>query len=277
MFKKFWNFYKEVFSVIHNEVRLSFRTFFILDALIIALFSTNTVLAEVLFQSNFKDRSLQGIYPELPNQTNNTFVPWSDRYVFRLQVSITDPLVNGKKRAELAWPALASNGSYTYRFSEFLPDDYVPDRSAESIAQWHDTPDTYLGESYRTPALAILTQNGHFKINGRWDPNALTVNDTPGSSGGTYSADLGTYKTGQWNNFAIYVHWSYGKDGLLVIYHNGVEVFRRTGANYYNDKIGPYMKLGIYKWDWTEQPGYSQVQRRTIFLDNVRVNTGFNN
>jgi len=274
LFKKYWDLHSKALSAIHNKVGPSFRTIFILNTLVVALLSNNTAVAEILFQSDFKDKSLQGIYPELPNQTNNTFVPWSDRYVFRLQVYATDPLVNGKKRAELTWPALASNGAYTYRFSEFLPSDYVPDRSAESIAQWHDTPDTYLGESYRIPALAILTQNGHIKLNGRWDPNALTVDNTPGPGGGVYSADLGPYTTGQWNNFAVYVHWSYGKDGFLAIYNNGVEIFRRTGPNYYNDKVGPYMKLGIYKWDWTDQPGYSEVQRRTMFLDNVRVNTG---
>ena len=231
----------------------------------------------LIFQSNFANLSLAGLTLELPNRTNNTFVPWSNRYAFKIQLNDTDPNVYGKKRAELVLKPVAAYGSYTYKFSEYLPASYVPDRSAESIAQWHEIPDTNLGESYRVPAFAILTQNGHFWASGRWDPNALTPNnDLTGRGAGSYMVDLGTYKTEQWNNFTVYVKWSYRSDGILEIYNNNKLLFRRLGPNYYNDQSGPYMKVGVYKWDWTERPGFSQVHNRTLILDNIRESRGFN-
>jgi hypothetical protein len=46
----------------------------------------------------------------------------------------------------------------------------------------------------------------------------------------------------------------------------------RTGLpNTTNDQSGVYMKIGLYKWDWAEDPDISSIDTRVIYYDNVQV------
>lgn len=229
------------------------------------------------FQSNFRTMSLTGLNPASVKIVHRHL-----QYVLVIQLKDTDPDVNGTKQAiGVSLPAGSYSGSYNYYFSEYLPSNYTKDRSAESIALWTSYQDigfssdltrkVKVDEPWHSPAFAILTQNGHLWVTGRWDPNNITLNDTPGPGGGIYSQDLGPYKTKRWNHFRLHVQWSYGKEGGLELYDNNELIFKRLGPNCYNDWRPPGMQLGIYKEDWTKHPGFSQVHHRSLILgDDIR-------
>lgn len=180
-----------------------------------------------------------------------------------------DPLVSSSKRAELALGGVPSNSDLWYSFSVFLPFSYQKDpSSSEIIAQWHDRPDRDLGETWRSPALSLGTRNGKLYLSRRWDSNPLTENNVPE---GKETIFLDSYQTGKWTDFAFHVKWSHTSDGLLEVWKDGELEVSRTGPNNYNDRRGPYFKIGMYKGDWKNRPERSIVSKRTIYFDEVSV------
>ena len=69
----------------------------------------------------------------------------------------------------------------------------------------------------------------------------------------------------------FHVKWSHKSDGLLEVWKDGKLVVRKTGPNTYNDKRGPFLKMGIYKPQWKSKPELSKVTKRVIYFDEVRV------
>lgn len=179
-----------------------------------------------------------------------------------------DPDVASSRRAELRSNAVPSNSEYWYGFSTYLPPDYVKDRSMEIVTQWHTKPDKNLGEDWRSPPLYLKSFNGNWQIARRWDSKQVTKNNTPE---GKETVELGAYQTGVWTNWVFHVKWSYRSDGLVEVWKNGKLVMRKTGANTYNDKAGPFQKIGIYKPDWKYRPNKSKIAKRVIYFDNIRM------
>jgi len=264
--------------------------------------ATSANSGTLLFASDFDSSSLDGLTPQLPFTKfqwisdfalvleritlgfpvlnygiSGKFVndpAGSEHRVFRFELNRNDPFVYNSKRSELALQPVSLEGEYTYRFSVYLPSSFKADETPESIAQWHDKPDTELGEGFKIPALSFESYKGHLEIKTRWDPNALTVNDTPGKGGGIYNIDLGPYTTNEWIHFTVHVKWTCHQNGILEVYKNGILVMRHIGPTYYNDQTGPYMKFGIYKWDWKERPQLSHVDQRVLYMDNIREDEG---
>jgi hypothetical protein len=178
-----------------------------------------------------------------------------------------DPHVAGSKRAELKLGGVPANSEQWYGFSVFLPSDYKQDPMGEIIAQWHDLPDRDLGESWRSPALCLKTQNGRFILDRHWDSKQVTKKGEV--SGDTI--DFGSYQTGKWTDVVFHVKWSYDSSGLFEVWKDGKLEVSRTGPTYYNDERGPYLKIGMYKGAWKHQPENSTTSERTIYFDEVRV------
>jgi hypothetical protein len=172
------------------------------------------------------------------------------------------------KRAELRLGAVPPNSEQWYSFSVFLPSDYQQDPSDEIITQWHDLPDRDLGETWKSPALSFKTINGRFALDRNWDSKQVTKIHHPE---GQERIDLGSYQTEKWNDFVFHVKWSYDSGGLLEVWQDGKLIVSKTGPNYYNDKRGPYFKIGMYKGGWKGQPEKSTVSERNIYFDEVRV------
>lgn len=216
---------------------------------------------------------LPGWSPELCCPHSGEVVPSPGRTgsAVRFTLFRSDPDVATSRRAELRLQPVPPNSSYTYRFSVFLPDSYVSDRSFEIVSQWHNVPDTDLQESWRSPPLALLTQGGGWKLHRRWDPNPVTLNNQPGQGGGTETIDLGRYQPNSWTNWRINVRWSHQSDGWLEVWQNERRIYHHRGPNRYNDVQGPYLKIGLYKPDWKYHPLRSQLNQRVIYFDAISV------
>ena len=57
---------------------------------------------------------------------------------------------------------------------------------------------------------------------------------------------------------------------LLEVWKNGEKVLTRRGPNTYNDRKETYFKTGVYKWDWKSNPSRSVVDRRVLYVDEIR-------
>jgi hypothetical protein len=85
-----------------------------------------------------------------------------------------------------------------------------------------------------------------------------------------------------WQRLVMHFRASTGKDGLVEIWKDGVKLGAVAGANVpVVDRCGypflaPYLKVGIYKWDWKAGRKATQSTRRHLMIDNIRMIAGAN-
>ncbi len=90
----------------------------------------------------------------------------------------------------------------------------------------------------------------------------------------------GSVQKKQWLNITVHFRMSFGGDGFVEAWKDGVKLGRVNGPNSPKlDKCGklmraPYFKMGIYKWDWKRKN--TDSSRREIFIDNVKIAEGSN-
>jgi hypothetical protein len=166
-------------------------------------------------------------------------------------------VVSSSKRAEISERTPDSSTPERverwYGFSIYLPNEWVNDRSAESLTQWHQVADT--GGS---PPLGIITNNGQWQISQHWENfERHTL--------------LGSYRTGVWTDWVLHIKWSPESYGFLHVWQDGADVFSEMGRNKHADGRAVYMKFGIYKWDWQSNPAKSQTSQRVMFYDSLRI------
>jgi hypothetical protein len=177
-------------------------------------------------------------------------------------------------RTEVSGPGSELGKEYWYGFSIFLPDDYAADKVWEIVSQWHGVPDFKIGENWRNPVMALSTDGGRWGFVSRWDPKRNTFEGGKREYGGTKKYDLGPYRTGVWTDWVVHVKWSFKTDGILEVWRNGKKVVRQKGPNAFNDKKGPYFKMGLYKgWKKSESPS-DAVSSRLLYHDEFRMAEG---
>ncbi len=191
------------------------------------------------------------------------------KYSLRIELRKDDKIIAKGKRAELKIAAEKTpNVERWYKVSYFLPNDYKSDSMYEILAQWHEIPDLSLGEDWRSPPLALLTQDGKWKFRIWWATDPVNTNK---SVSGKKMLDLGEIVTGKWTEWVFHVHFSHQEDGFLQIWKDGKQVVDELGPNYYNDQSGPFFKVGIYKFGWTNPYSKSSVSNRVFFIDDIKV------
>lgn len=178
---------------------------------------------------------------------------WSARF----QLFKDDPVINNGTRAELTADFDPVGAERWYGFSIYLPATWVPDQAAEIVTQWHQHWD--IGSS---PPLSILTRKGQWEISQNWEGPYFS------------STPIGAYETGKWTDWVLHVKWSAGEAGILDIWKDGKPVpgfFNKRGKNTHDDKEhGNYMKIGIYKWPWSQKKP-SDTTRRVMYFDELRI------
>ncbi len=177
-------------------------------------------------------------------------------------------------RTEVSGPRADVGREYWYGFSIFLPENYVADDIWEIVAQWHGVPDFDIGEDWRNPVMALDTTGGRWGFVSRWDAKENTFAGGKRRYGGTQHYDLGKYHTGKWTDWIIHVKWSCNPDGLLEIWKDGERVINQSGPNAFNDRKGPYFKMGLYKgWKNPDRPS-DAVSSRVLYHDEFRMAGG---
>lgn len=226
-----------------------------------------------IFIGNFEKGDFSGWKEELCCKHSAQIVNSPTRagkHAVKFTLKKGDPEVARKPRAELRKGTVPANSERWYGFSNYLPKDWVNDPSYEITAQFPSKPDSSL-EDGRSPALTLAVYEDKWRVSNRWDPKQITKNRNPRPEGGSKGWSLGEIEKGKWTDWVFHVKWSSQSDGLLEVWKDGKLVVRKTGPNTYNDKRGPYLKLGIYKPQWEDKPELSRATKRVIYFDEVRI------
>ncbi len=223
----------------------------------------------LLFISDFEDQNLKG-WRGSGNMPVVTASP-ARAGKHALQSSLDRYGDRYPNRTEVSGPRADIGKEYWYGFSIFLPEDYVPDRVWEIVAQWHSVPDFDVGEKWRNPVMALSTTGGRWGWVNRWDAKRNTFQGGVRQYGGVREYDLGPYETGVWTDWVMHVKWSYDQDGIAEVWKDGRKVIDQSGPNAFNDARGPFFKMGLYK-GWGD-PGTScdAVKKRVIYHDEFRM------
>jgi Polysaccharide lyase len=189
---------------------------------------------------------------------------------FALEVSLRrdDPMFSKGKRSELAIPGYFHMGKeYWYGLSVYIPVAWKEDFKSEVLTQWFATRDKHLGEKPRSPSLALRIKKDYWIITNRYDPKPLSIKN----SAPKRKLWKGKFKRGIYTDWVFHVKWSFKDDGFINIYKNRVLIRSFKGPNTYNDIVGPIMKIGIYKAPWNNPEAPSNVSKRLIYFDEIKI------
>lgn len=242
----------------------------------LAAFSPAGALATTLFNENFESGALR--VGSLYVASGNVPVVTTERarvgrYSMKSYLNRKTSANSYRTEISLGKPTTFIGEERWYGFSIFLPASYTPSPIWEIVAQWHDTPNNW-EKGRKNPPLHLATSRGgkpgRWTIANLWDAQ-------PVASNGSYEIDdsqvwdLGAYETNKWTDWVFRIKWSYRADGILQVWKDGKLVVNRTGPNTYNDNLGPYFKVGLYKgWSNRSTPA-DTVSERTIYHDEIRM------
>lgn len=136
------------------------------------------------------------------------------------------------------------------------------DNKSEIIIQWHGHPDTF--ESDRHPPLSLDNRNDRLTVTWLYDRLAWTP---PGlSNRHSRHQFLGQTPKNQWVNFIFHIKWNPEGGGMLKVWQDGeLKINQHSISIGFNDRIGPYLGFGIYKFE-----NASQHKQRIILFDQVQ-------
>lgn len=169
----------------------------------------------------------------------------------RFEIREDQALVARGKRSEVTI-VKGSEGHITknawYSFAVYFPTvGYEYDDEREVINQWYQ--DGSPATSLRTHRDRILLESGNTQESRK-------------------KYDIGAITKDKWHTFVFHFIHSYGSDGLIEVWFNGTKTLTIKGGNMYDDVL-PKWKIGLYKSAF--KYGTSDVDRRIIYFDNVRV------
>jgi len=156
---------------------------------------------------------------------------------------------------------------YWFGFSIFLPSDYNQDTIAPDNIhfQIHGSPRHDINELWRSPIFAIGVSNMQWRVETRGDPR---YNMTDNNAKWYHTQLIGAAQPGQWVDFVVHDVFRFDTTGSVVVWKNGVQSFsvNNTGTCY-NDGTGPYMKIGIYKWEWEVHQAYKVTNMQNYYAE----------
>lgn len=161
---------------------------------------------------------------------------------------------------------------YWYGFSTFIPRDFIIDNLTDIIAQFHGTPDD--GEAWFVPNFGLHITGNQYEINRFWDDSKITSWKKHDGEDHYAFGNIADDKE-KWTDWVFNIKWSYTNEGngFMKIWKDGVLIFDKKGPNCTNDALGPFLRFGLYKWDWrhTEQKKPGNTTSRVIYHDEYRI------
>lgn len=177
------------------------------------------------------------------------------------------------------------NGTKTFDFgkiywiglSVFIPQDFNTETTlGDIVMQMHGTPDS--GEDYRNPPLALKVEGNQWEMTLLGDPRMTSVNRQYMNSA---RLRLGAVEKGKWVRFVTQFRVDWSSTGFVKVFRDGNQVANYNGPVFFNDRVGPYLKVGLYRpaWradaaDWGAPATHDKIYRRSLYLDDLRVGDG---
>lgn len=250
---------KKIFSFI--VFLLLFTSFRFVNAnyLVDDSFETGTYNSSFFYNQSCCSHSLNFV-----NSLTNIPVKYGN-YMMRVNLSSDDAFVASGSRAELssAYYNTTYGDEYWYGLSIFIPNDWLNETSPTDnwniFAQWHVYPTP--GEIATSPVVALELDSNRLYVYNR---NSTVYNLTNSSQVTTTSWLIGDPLKGEWDDYVFHMIWNSNSSGLLEVWRNDVLVVNKTGGVTYNDTIGPYWKIGMYRSNLSVSP-------RVHYVDEIKM------
>lgn len=205
--------------------------------------------------------------------------------------SVTNPSKSNNYRTQLSLnrgdhKKFQLGKKYWIAFSVFLPENWLAEDilNAEVVVfGMHGRPDRNIGEKYRKGFFNIRIIQDQWIFLTSWSDKKNNFPEGGVESVVRRRVPVGKFKTGVWTNFVIEVNMTWKPEGYVRLYMdddgNGyTQVAERLNGIGYNDALGPYAKIGIYKVKWKSDGcswcGPTKVPTRTLYIDNFRIGNG---
>ena len=202
------------------------------------------------------------------NFENQNSVVCNSKRALRLENKRSD----NNKRSEIAITLYGNMlDEQFYEWDMMLGDNYsVIDETAEIIMQMHDIPDNG-SEAYIAPSFSIYLKSGKYYIHSQYSEfkssNSASITQINTELDDSYLNDIG-----KWVHWTLHIKWAYNEffEPFLYLYKDGKLVYESQIPNVVNAAACPYLKLGVYTFNWIEDPTHSVSTDRTMYLDNIK-------
>lgn len=145
----------------------------------------------------------------------------------------------------------------------YVPGSWNTASNWNRVLQFHGNRDS--GEQPRNPAFALVAERNRWKVSVAFDRRRTTP---PGERNGGYRNFTTSMTKNKWTNWVFHWLWSYGDDGLLEAWKDGVKVVTYRGPNCFNDVRGPATwQMGNYQRESATPIGSPLI----VYHDNLRI------
>jgi hypothetical protein len=244
------------------------RKYSLQSLLLLLIFTPCLVLGQGLLPADGSFENGLGAF-KLESCCTHSFKPVRDvtrngRYGVRFELNRTDSDVAGSKRVEVK-TAFPFSQDMWFNLNYMFPTNYSSEYSPEIVTQWHDLPDK--GEPWQAPSLYVWVSNNRLYLTNRWQFAKIGNNIFDGQN----QYDLGAVKLDRWTNIVVHVRWALDSTGRIELWRDGVQQVYQKGPNHFNDDRFPYLKFGIYKYHWKTTPTASSLNKRVVYMDDIRI------
>jgi uncharacterized repeat protein (TIGR01451 family) len=227
----------------------------------------------LLFQDKFDSQSFDGFKPAgNPTAQIVTSPVRAGTHAARLSLSRLTDTSRARTEIVVTEPKLEFGQTYWLYVSHYMPASWAPDSTIDVVYNIHSRPDP--GEDVDGAPFSLRTFQDRWVLVIRGDPSPTS----PSLTTIVKDFDLGPVGKDQWTDWVFRIKLSYNGDGHLEAWKQGVKVVDYVGPNVYNDMLGPFVKMGIYKPAWRADPATltGPVTQRQLFLDQVQIRREFN-
>ncbi|UYV37195.1 heparin lyase I family protein [Rhodobacteraceae bacterium D3-12] len=199
-------------------------------------------------------------YSEQPGDIRRFEVRQDDFYDNPNTDPAQDDESQGKNRSEIgSLKSMQFGREFTVEFDFLL--EAGPSNSADFLllAQFHQTEDRDEDgntlDAAASPPVALQLRGDRLEVSARTDPNEITTGtpdrivvpgyDTPTTS--TMYIDSDPVPRDTWINIRFEVVFDYNGEGELRVYRDDVMIVDYNGPLGYNDDVGPYLQMGLYR------------------------------
>lgn len=194
--------------------------------------------------------------------------------VFKEDVD-ADPAVDGYASL-LATPFWQGSDDQTFSADFYFPSSTMAyDVTRLNLLEFHNMPDTSIGELFRIPSVNLFTERDFIFLRiwvARDRNNSTTDGKTKYISQKTFK--LGRMVKDRFFNWKFHFRFSAFEDGLIQIWQDGILILDYKGANTYNDRYGLTLMFGAYKWPWYDTKSLSTIKYLKYYISNPVLKTG---
>jgi hypothetical protein len=187
-------------------------------------------------------------FDNTPHVFHNSGDPWSVQQtgdLYRFEVRSGDHWRDEtiKERSEIS-----SQGKLAFDTTYTMSYDFMIEPGARNTAEWlnmgqfHATPDA--DDVNVGPVFAIKLAGERMRIVTRSDPDRVTDGRTPDNFIYTDSQDI---VRGHWYDMTVQFRFDPDGGGIAKVWRDGELIADYKGPLAYNDAVGPYWKMGIYR------------------------------